>query len=1109
MNDPIIATTARDIRTFGAVAILGAGASMHMGVPGMPQIPDLLWEAVNADPDLRDRLAKEHKWSGTRAKAMIGRDEGARRIAFKEIANSPQARRTFQRQFAELNAERIKLPSPAHNALAELLHRGLLDTVICLNWDTLLETAYLHLYGGTLSPGGPLLFKPHGDVNNLDADWILPGDVLATDDPSILHIKSIIEARKNEYPRLLLSIGYSESDHDIAEPIIRPLSHDWRKVRIGPNPKPDDEIRIALSADRALPLLLKQMNLPEEIPGWTYVRFHNQHTLKYALGGEELGPADVGICPELPEVETAKQRLEISSVAVISGGSGTGKTISAYQVAHKFWQRGWEVLYLSDRLHRSKIAPAKVEETTRVLSALRNPTVILVDNAQTVDLQLLRRLRESVSDKLLAILVFNGASTVSANAIFIDNKRAVKSIAEQLLNNRIQTLQAVREWDHRVGDGIDEEPLEQRILAAEEKATPWAFTQVLIGGEQRTQNNIAHLREQDRADLLLAAVSIGQIATLDKGQRKAWFAEAARAMGKTKAWRIRTTKELRDNKLIVGTDTLRCPHLRFAQKVLQVVFEDVSDPEVPQLIMLLRFAILSDDFPLEGIARLLNELWYCQELSRHMLRKVIDNAAWEGILKRCWEARTGLQRREAAFCLKALRKWHPKHMRVLGDNAVLLGQWLTEVDTDAIPGIAALLRDLAHRLGDEGHEARLVVKEIFRHADPVAVAGSLATITWVDAGGWGRLLLELGKTAPLDWKARLQQALNRDAFDALMERATSVDVYQLDSLLAGLYSIDEALTAHLLYKAAPLVAEALSRHPVAVYTEIATSTLLELYLLGKNKSNRTALGTSLARAHLEFTSSINVNALAAAIPGSTSRREWLVWRDLLSYLRELMPKQVKTMLGKIDVDAVYSAVQDYWAQMPGELDEFIRALAQEPDFEPAHTLVSRYSDKLVLLSPTLAKVAPEIIVKRMRKNRSLKIGENYGSNRYPVAEVVVRVAQVDKEMAIRVAAQNLEATTEFLSRPGASQLRHISGFIELLREDSPTLLERAFSNIKDPKAIGEGWRGLLKLQKPEEHISVIALLNAAASMRGPIAEVAQQVLSNASGTVQNNVSSDT
>ncbi len=83
---------------------------------------------------------------------------------------------------------------------------------------------------------------------------------------------------------------------------------------------------------------------------WQLISFEEQRGLENAIAGKKLGPSDVETCPIFEECDYIFAQLERSHSFSIVGQSGTGKSISAWQIAYQFHQIGFSVFrpYLSE-----------------------------------------------------------------------------------------------------------------------------------------------------------------------------------------------------------------------------------------------------------------------------------------------------------------------------------------------------------------------------------------------------------------------------------------------------------------------------------------------------------------------------------------------------------------------------------------------------------------------------------------------------------------------------------------------------------------------------------------------------------------------------------------
>ncbi len=342
------------------------------------QIPPLVWAALDAHTVTRNKVATRLGRQDGRAKILVGSGTDTLRIAWSEIAQSVPARRAFQDAFADLDLERE--PTPAHLALARMIRAGVLEYVISFNWDTALERAYEHLYGVAIPPD--TLVKPHGDACRPDLEWVLPHEEGVVLPQVMTHLREMAAS----HPRVFMIVGYSGSDPTVVSELIEPFEGSWPVVRIGPSCVGPEAIQGI--ADDALPALLRELDLDIGARRWRSVTFDRQRSLSAALMGYRLGPNDVRSCPELPGVEGTVTRLRAARFVAITGVSGSGKSISAFQAAYRLNEEGWSVLEL--------VNPGTADESSvQEFISHPGPVLAVVDDAQSIDSVTIPRVRTS------------------------------------------------------------------------------------------------------------------------------------------------------------------------------------------------------------------------------------------------------------------------------------------------------------------------------------------------------------------------------------------------------------------------------------------------------------------------------------------------------------------------------------------------------------------------------------------------------------------------------------------------------------------------------------------------------------------------------------------
>ncbi len=1054
--DERIKLAADEIRSYGAVAILGAGISLGQGFPLTRHLQMLLWNALDSDEDARKELAAKLGQKLSTTKQLIGDDPNKTDLALKILASSHTARGIFQNNFKALNDDKIKNPSNVHDIISELLHRRNIKMVISLNWDTLLETAYHRHYGGTIHPGSEWLKKLHGDAANPDLKWTLPNEPSNLPEDIIQDISMLAE----DYPKVLLIIGYSENDEEIVSKIIEPLSSQWRVIRIGPHAT--DENSIPLSAKEALPKLHGYINDNPELPGCEYINFDNQHDLGSALSGIGLGPSDVNVCPRLPEVDIAKQQLEEAGSSVIIGKMGSGKSLIAYQTAHDLNKDGWEILRLK-KLTQSK------EQLIAHLLALPHKSLLIIDNAQSFDEDIVSYILENATDKLRVLALTTDDNISRYNKIHIANERALSFIAEDFRNRQNEILPIIQRFDRSIGEGYLDIPLEQRINdALKSSGTPWQFNFILTGGWRRADAELAILHENERSDLLLAAISIKQIVSLDTGSSLEWLEEASEMLGKDKSWMNLALNALRDRHLIIEGDTIRCPHVRFSEVVIDIIYSNREENYKEQLINLFRTALYEAIGSLKGIFWVLSS-WRSSRDSSYLFGLILDSQIMVEIIERCWAASSNEDIGYASLILSILAGRYPDSLDDFASHSEQIATWIEEADVKSLYGLG----DLLNNLGQRDHELTEAIIDLI---NPQIIDDKLSQIGISDAYVWGYFLGRLCYAASHKWIMQLKNSLDSSALQSLFAgvEVDDVEINSLDELAEGLLCFDDSLAIKLVDSALPQIASAFNNDII----EFQDITHIIWFVLGfapdflrqeyEPSSDQKQIAYKLA-------DSINAEAVAQFISKSR-RRDWENYAKLIYFLKEVMPEKATEISHLIDFDVLDETSKGLWGNQPHELIQLIHALATEDDGEPVRSWINRHSEEFVSLDLILVAVAPE--------STTAILGEGYNLNlnlddlaHWNLATVAVgRLSTVDKKLASIVINSNQQGITKgFELKNDRSDYKCFPEFIELMGALSPDILKECLESL-DPTIISISWSERLK-GNSEERLAAETLIN--------------------------------
>lgn len=147
-------------------------------------------------------------------------------------------------------------PSFQHSIVCKLLRTGKVSHLISFNWDDLCERAYEEQFNDSIPkvisdkvmPDRPALWKLHGDVENLDDEWVFPDEPGRVFNSLIESLNQTIEVNP---PSHALIVGYSEFEPEVRERLISWLEENVPMViRVRPNWPEQKDTGIPDSAKR-------------------------------------------------------------------------------------------------------------------------------------------------------------------------------------------------------------------------------------------------------------------------------------------------------------------------------------------------------------------------------------------------------------------------------------------------------------------------------------------------------------------------------------------------------------------------------------------------------------------------------------------------------------------------------------------------------------------------------------------------------------------------------------------------------------------------------------------------------------------------------------------
>lgn len=1096
----------------GVVAVVGAGLSLSVRYPTSAGLTALLWDALDADPAARQALAAELGTSDAPAKQLMGDDFARWDAAWRAVESSAPARWRFQQDMANLDRARSAQPSAAHEALAALIHAGVVECVVSLNWDTALESAYRRQYGTDIPAG--ILFKPHGDAARPEQPWMLP-HLPGTLTPGL---EDRIQRLVADHPRTLLIVGYSERDRVVVDQLIAPLDQGWRVCRIGPEVSGADDI--AAVADTALPALAGEVRQQEAASAWHPVAFTGARDIGAALAGQRLGPADVDACPRLMEVGLLVDALRRTHSVVLNGDSGCGKSITAYQALSDLRADGYEVLRLRDDARKRALGQWMTD-----LALYPHRKVLLIDDAQDLSPDLIRELAETATQDQLVLIVAVDHVGGGVTTYRISDAAAVGTLARAMSERAPEILPQVRALDDFVGDRIGDEPLLDRLTEAARADSAWQFFYTLTGGWRRTERDALDLRGHDRADLLLLALAVAQVASVDAGVTAGDLEPYAHALGRDRSWIEQGLRLLQDRRLTTrNDDVLRCVHLRTAWALITwmlhppqhqytppplVVIPPIASAAAPPppsapvarrarrnravlpreqteadreaAAALFRLALDSPDTSLRGAAWLIGRNHSSD--TRWVLRRheALTRARIRTLAERALATPAGAEAGMAAQLLEHLMT--PDNddcVDLIREHHARIAEWVHHVTPENGWAIGTLINALSN-------DDRPLTEQLLADVDPHALARLIPEGGWPHIYSTAHAVDRITRGGGISLMERVGRAYDPSAFHALAADAPA-DVTAIDQLLRTLTYTQRDLALAVFEQLIPQLAVQVSRDlPVESQNLFDTWAFLLGFAPRFLRGGR-APDPAARRLARQFVRALDPDRFADVLSRPRTDNTWHNFCDFVASVFEADPATVRAIVSRMDTNVLAT---QYEQSLPTPSQNHLYAVEVLHEHRPseARDLLERYEAQYAAIDPFLAHMAPEMTTRLLRRGLPLDLGLH--QQRWAVAaELLDLLAAHDAQVAAELAAANRPGFTAGLATQATDPFEGLARWVQACDKHAPGVVDEVISRL--PAGTVTAWAAALRKRNRRREIA--PLVRRAAHCDGPAAADAQNLI---------------
>ena len=733
----------------------------------------------------------------------------------------------------------------------------------------------------------------------------------------------------------------------------------------------------------------------------------------------------------------------------------------AYHAAYEFSKQGWEVLRLTEP-DRPGI------ELLAQLESLPSPTLVLIDDAQHLNPTLIRSFQERAKPENPVMCVTNAALGDTRGVVHVSGERAVQTLASALRDRRDETLSIVRRFDPRIGDGWMETPLEARLREAEQQAqVPWQFCFILTGGETRARDDLAWLAGQDRADLLLSAIAARQLLTLDAGATVADLRTLAKALGRGDRWLEHAVGLCRSRRLVIGDQLIKCAHQRYAGAVLRSVFGR-RDAAWQQGLAMLRQSILLGEPPLYGIAALLDELSFGRTAFGENDNALLDRPTLGRLRDRILAAAPD-DVGGASLVLTYLRSFDSERQEWIRENGTVIGRWLTDISASHARSVAWLINDLGNI--SDATVKNEVISSVFCNARPESIARTLAAAPYTEWHSWGALLDRLW-IGGREWCNRLRDVLPTPELCAKAETGSRADAHYVAALVHGLHAIDDSASLTVLEVAAEHISGRMNDDFPRSYYDFHE--VFE-FVLGYNIFRAKAPDARRRGIARRIFAGLNPERIATSICGAP-RRYLSNSARLLAVVREASGRVGGAIIDQLDLAAIDRATGDIWGKPPHELIEFVGCIRDDGG-EPSRSWISRHESEFEEMPGLFALIAPEVALRVKERGARVDIGISGVRGWKPATVTLRQLWHGDEEKTIQILRDHLSVLSGELLIRQSNQCDDLSGFVALLREIAPNVLNEVFG-LMQPEEVERHWAARLA-GKTEERRAAAALVDAA------------------------------
>lgn len=696
---------------------------------------------------------------------------------------------------------------------------------------------------------------------------------------------------------------------------------------------------------------------PENKSQWLDLPLGISRGLGPALTGRPLGPADAAACPRLPEADALLAELKRSHSVRLVGVAGAGKSVCALQAAQDLATKGFRVVKLLD--------PSTAPIT---LVGGQQDVLHIVDDAHLAHDVALGLAEQSANSEQLLLSIHTSARDSVPGSVHLDAARAVRVISEGFKARWDETLAEVARVDDWIGKKMLDERLEDRFVAADAAEFPWQFCFILGGGWRRV-GTIASSCRAVGFDIALAGIALLQIASRDAVASLDEITELFAAASIDQSKVSSAIDWLAQQRFINGTMDIRCPHQRFAAKILGPILDGQSPEGRKAIARIAANLFVNSAMPLSGLSSLLLE-WRLGNAPRAI--HLLGRAALDPVLERCWAAETPEDRRAACNILGEMEVYDETFYATFSKTQVeRIAAWFTDPVQGAAYSVGRFINGTwrCRRLG----------RRIIRVSDPSHIAAKLNAAESPFASEIAWMVQSTSALLPKDWKATYLGAIDRDhARQIVSNWPQENSLYALADYCAHFAMFDEDFGFELIRLATPRFQQQLSDEPVQAFAnleDLFRSALRVDDPLGIYRG-RLAPTSRMKEAARQIVAVWEGPSLARSL-SSAPVRDYQRAAQILQLLRKFDRPRFEATVDAMSWKNVDETIGPLWARPPHEVQVLLGSChARRGAQAPMARLIESRLEDMEALPPRLALMAPNAAVFAARTGKRIAIAEH-------------------------------------------------------------------------------------------------------------------------------------